>query len=122
MARATEIVAVKIRLREQLRRDIERIAIRNDRSVNSEIVRLLEAAVIADKAGIIGIDGMIRNVKAASAEDAIQEIIRIWEAKTGLVISEPKSARLSGAKVKDEPAAAEEPDASEALQKREERQ
>jgi Arc/MetJ-type ribon-helix-helix transcriptional regulator len=81
MAKATETVAVKVRMREQLRRDIERIAIRNDRSTNSEIVRLLEAAVIADKAGIIGVDGMIRVVKATSASDAVQEMLRIWQAK-----------------------------------------
>jgi len=79
MARATETVAVKVRMKEGLRRDVERIAIKADRSTNEMIVRLLEAAVIADKAGIIGTDGMIRTIKAVSAEDYAERILAIWE-------------------------------------------
>lgn len=94
MARLTDTVAVKVRMREQLRRDIERIAIKNDRSNNSQIVMLLEAGVLADKAGLGGIDGVIRAVQSSSAAYAVEEMSK----RFGLVGSEKLSTKIDGEK------------------------
>jgi hypothetical protein len=118
MARATETVAVKIRMREQLRRDIERIAIRNDRSTNAEIVRLLEAAVLADKAGIVGVDGIIKVVKSASAAEFAEEMLLMWQAKIGARTApsaapppERQPEARSGARLVEDAASEHQPEA-----------
>jgi hypothetical protein len=58
---ADTIVPVKIRIREDLRRQIEKLAKKSNRSVNNETVRLLEAAVIVEETGLLGgIEGIIK--------------------------------------------------------------
>jgi hypothetical protein len=59
-------------LRTDLKRAVERLAILNDRSLNSQIVLMLESAVLAEKAGVGGVDGVVRAVQAKAAANAVE--------------------------------------------------
>jgi hypothetical protein len=72
----TDIVAVKVRMREELRRQIERLATKSGRTVNNETVRLLDAAVLAERLGVGGFDGVIKAVQSSSAAFAVEEVIK----------------------------------------------
>lgn len=71
-----DIVAVKVRMREDLRRQIEKLAKKNGQTVNSQTVLLLESAILAEQHGLGGIEGVIKAVKSSSAAFALQEISR----------------------------------------------
>jgi hypothetical protein len=81
--RAAEIVAVKVRMGLDLRKQIEKLADMNDRSVNSEIVRLLEGAVLAEKAGVGGIAGVAKAIQGSSAAAALEDVIKRLEKLEG---------------------------------------
>jgi plasmid stability protein len=72
----TAIVGVKLRMRESLRRQIEKLATKHGHSVNQETIRLLESAVLAEQVGLGGIDGVIKAVQSSSAAFAVQETIK----------------------------------------------
>jgi len=72
----SEIVAVKLRMREVLRRQIEKIAKKNGQTVNSQTVLLLESAVLAEQLGLGGVDGVVRAVQSSSAAYAIEEMMK----------------------------------------------
>jgi hypothetical protein len=63
------MVPIKIRIREDLRRQIERLAKRDGISINQQIVTLLESGVLAEKAGFGGVGGVIRAAQAAATWD-----------------------------------------------------
>jgi hypothetical protein len=63
----SEIVAVKVRMRQDLRQQIERLAKRRGESVNNEMIRLLECAMLAEQAGVGGINGVLRAVQTPVA-------------------------------------------------------
>jgi hypothetical protein len=68
MARkAADIVAVKVRMRKDLRRQIEKLARKNDQSVNAQTVLLLESAVLAEQSGVSGIGGVLKVVQSSTA-------------------------------------------------------
>jgi hypothetical protein len=72
----SDIVAVKIRMREELRRQIERLATKSGRTVNNESVRLLENAVWAERNGVGGMEGVIKAVQSSSAAFAVEEVLK----------------------------------------------
>jgi len=87
MARkAADIVAVKVRMRKDLRRQIEKLARKNDQSVNAQTVLLLEAAVLAEHSGVSGIGGVITSVQSSTAAFAVEETLK----KLGVPLPEPQ--------------------------------
>ena len=73
---ADAIIPVKVRMREDLRRQIEKLAKKNSHSVNNETVRLLEAAVLAEEMGLGGIEGIIKAAQGGALTRAYEELIR----------------------------------------------
>jgi hypothetical protein len=71
-----DIVAVKVRMREDLRRQIEKLAKKNGQTVNGQTVLLLDSAVLAEQLGLGGVDGVIKAVQSSSAAFAVEEIIK----------------------------------------------
>jgi hypothetical protein len=71
-----DIVPVKVRMREDLRRQIEKLAKKNGQTVNGQTVLLLESAVLAEQLGLGGIDGVIKAVQSASAAFAVREMAK----------------------------------------------
>jgi hypothetical protein len=71
-----DIVAVKVRMREDLRRQIEKLAKKHGVTVNGQTVLLLETAVLAEQYGVGGVDGIIRAVQSSSAAYAVQEMAK----------------------------------------------
>ena len=71
-----DIVPVKVRMREDLRRQIEKLARKNGQTVNGQTVLLLESAVLAEQLGLGGVDGVIKAVQSASAAFAVEETIK----------------------------------------------
>jgi hypothetical protein len=72
----TDTVQYKLRLPDDLGRQIKRLAAKSGRSLNGEMVHLLQSAVLAERAGMGGIDGVIKAVQSSSAAFAVQETIK----------------------------------------------
>jgi len=81
-----DIVAVKVRMREDLRRQIEKLAKKSGQSVNAQAVLLLESAVLAEHSGVGGISGVITAVQSSTAAFAVQETIK----QLGVKLPEPQ--------------------------------
>jgi hypothetical protein len=71
-----DVVAVKLRMKEGLRRQIEKLAKKNGQTVNGETIRLLESAVLAEQLGVGGLDGVVKAVQSSSAAFAVQEMVK----------------------------------------------
>jgi hypothetical protein len=68
-------VAIKVRVREDLRRKLERIAILDNKTINGVIGEMLQAAVIAHQAGLgYGAETAVRAIQSSSAAYAIEEM------------------------------------------------
>jgi hypothetical protein len=94
MARkSTDIVAVKVRMREDLRRQIEKLAKKSGQTVNGQTVLLLESAVLAEQLGLGGVDGVIRAVQSSSAAFAVEEIIKQFGLDTRSENQSPSSIK-----------------------------
>lgn len=74
--RPSEIIGIKIRVREDMRREIEKLAKKNGQSVNQEIVNLLDAALLAERMGLGGVEGVIKAAQKNAHEAAFEEIIK----------------------------------------------
>ena len=74
--KADTVVPVKVRMREDLRRRIEKIAKRNAQSVNNQTVLLLEAAVLAEEMGLGGVEGVVMAARGDASKKAFEEITR----------------------------------------------
>jgi hypothetical protein len=68
-----DIVAVKVRMREDLRRQIEKLAKKNGQTVNGQTVLLLENAVRAEQLGFGGFDGIVKAVESSTAAYAVEQ-------------------------------------------------
>jgi len=72
-----EWVAVKVRIREELRRKLERIAILDNKTINGVIGEMLQAAVIAHQAGLgYGAETTIKAIQSSSAAFAVEETLK----------------------------------------------
>jgi hypothetical protein len=93
---AAHLVPVKIRLRSDLKRRIERLAILSDRSLNAQITLLLESAVLAEQSGVGGIDGVIKAVQSKAASAAIEELYQRFLQLENQTMSkpDPQTARM----------------------------
>ena len=70
-------VAIKVRVREDLRRKLERIAILDNKTINGVIGEMLAAAVITHQAGLgYGADVMIKAIQGASAMNAVEQTLK----------------------------------------------
>jgi hypothetical protein len=72
--RQAELVQLKIRLRADMKRQIEKLSILADRSLNQQIVLMLEAALLAERAGVGGPDGVIKAIQAKAETNAIEQL------------------------------------------------
>src|SRR5690242_7084097 len=73
----TDMVQMNLRLRESLRQKIEALAKKSDRSLNGELVHLLEYAVTAEQLGLGGIDGLAKAASGSSAMNAVVEMAKL---------------------------------------------
>jgi len=72
-----EWVAIKVRVREDLRRKLERIAILDDKTINGVIGEMLQAAVVAHQAGLgYGTETTIKAIQSSSAAFAVEETLK----------------------------------------------
>jgi hypothetical protein len=83
----TDTVQYKLRLPDDLGRQIKRLAGKSGRSLNGEMVHLLQSAALAESLGMGGIDGVVRAVQSSSAAFAVQEMVK----KLGLETQSPPS-------------------------------
>ena len=72
----TEMLQYKIRVPYELSRQIKKLADKSGRPISNEIVRLLEAQVLAERLGLGGVDGVVKAVQSSSAAFAVQEVIK----------------------------------------------
>jgi hypothetical protein len=72
----TDLVQYKLRLPHELVRQIEKMRAKSGRSFSAEAVRLLESAVLAERAGVGGFDGVVKAVQSSSAAFAVQEVLK----------------------------------------------
>jgi hypothetical protein len=72
----TDMLQYKIRVPYELSRQIKKLADKSGRPISNEIVRMLEAQVLAERLGVGGVDGVIRAVQSSSASFAVQETIK----------------------------------------------
>lgn len=79
-------IAIKVRVREETRRKLERIALLNDKSINTVIGEMLQAAVLAEKAGLgYGNEMAVKAIQSSSATELARAIVRELDFK-GLTI------------------------------------
>jgi hypothetical protein len=70
-------VAIKVRVREETRRKLERIAILSSKPINTVIGEMVQAAVLTEQAGLgYGQDMAVRAIQSSSAHDAMHAIIK----------------------------------------------
>jgi hypothetical protein len=72
--KATELVQFKLRIREGLRRQIEREANKNGRSVNAEAVERLERSFEQQQTAEV-----IKDTARTAAFDAVQLVLERWK-------------------------------------------
>lgn len=72
----TETTQYKLRLPDELGRQVKRLATKSGRSLNGEIVHLLENAVLAERAGVGGKEGVLNAIQGSSVAEAVRETIK----------------------------------------------
>lgn len=88
-------VAIKVRVREDLRRKLERIAILDNKTINGVIGEMLQAAVVAHQAGLgYGAETTIKAIQSSSAAFAVQETLKQLGIDKGTVELTQKSGGL----------------------------
>jgi hypothetical protein len=72
-----EWVAIKVRVREDLRRKLERIAILDNKTINGVIGEMLQAAVVAHQGGLgYGMETTVKAIQSSSAAFAVRETLK----------------------------------------------
>lgn len=70
-------VAIKVRVREETRRKLERIAILDNKTINGVIGEMLQAAVVAHQAGLgYGTETTVKAIQSSSAAYAVEETFK----------------------------------------------
>jgi hypothetical protein len=70
-------VAIKVRVREETRRKLERIAILSNKPINTVIGEMLQAAVLAEQAGLgYGTEMAVKAIQSSSAADAVHQVMK----------------------------------------------
>jgi hypothetical protein len=70
-------VAIKVRIREETRRKLERIAILDNKTINGVIGEILQAAALAHQAGLgYGSETAIKAIQSSSAAFAVEETLK----------------------------------------------
>ena len=72
----TDLLQYKIRVSYELSRRIKKLATKSGSPISNEIVRLLEAQVLAEELGIGGLKGVVEAVQSSSAAFAVKETIK----------------------------------------------
>jgi len=70
-------VAIKVRVREETRRKLERIAILSSKPINTVIGEMIQAGVLTEHAGLgYGQDMAVKAIQSSSAADALREVMK----------------------------------------------
>jgi hypothetical protein len=92
----SDLVQYKLRLPHELARQIDKLSTKSGRSFSAEAVRLLEGAVLAERVGMGGIDGVIKAVQHSSVESAVQEVLKQLDLEPTKTKSKPQVTKPSG--------------------------
>jgi hypothetical protein len=91
-AKPGDWVAVKVRIREEDRRQLERIAILENKTINSVMGEILRAGVLSHKAGLgYGTEAAISAIQKSSAALAVEETFRRLNIDPTKISLTPKS-------------------------------